>query len=65
MKRKPPADTPKLKIIKGGRKNNLSASPEAWKYYRAALEKCEKASYEDAISLFDQAILLCPEMACA
>ena len=65
MKRKTPTGAPELRIIEGGGKKNPSASPEAWKYYRAALEKCEEALHEDAISLFGQAISLCPEMACA
>ncbi|GEM_PF-6113110 len=66
MKKKPPTGPPELRIIKGGRKNNPSVSPEAWKYYRAALEYCEESTlHEHALALFDRAISLCPEMACA
>ncbi len=65
MKKKPQASTLELKIIEGGRKKNLSVTPEAWKYYRAALERREEALHEHALALFDRAISLCPEMACA
>lgn len=64
MKRKLPTDTPKLRVIEGGKKSP-SVSSEASIYYRAAVEYCEEELYEHALALFDRAIFVCPEMACA
>ncbi len=55
MKRKSPTDTPTLRIIESGKKNS-SVPPEAWRYYRTAVEYCEEELYEHALALFDQAI---------